>query len=122
MTPDKEKKVSRLFPMSPAPKKKGSCSRHQTNGNEVSIDPLVLRLILLLILAVATVFLAFPMPDSLLMGEVADRDVKADRDLIVEDRVGTKEKRETARRTSPTILDLDDLATMGLKEQVHQVF
>ncbi|MEW6267637.1 MAG: HDIG domain-containing metalloprotein [Thermodesulfobacteriota bacterium] len=121
MTQDKSSKVSRLFQVGSGAKKKGPPARRSSWKEHLSNRALG-RVGLLLFLSLATVFLAYPMPDSLLMGDVADRDVKADRDLLVEDLAATREKRETAVRTSPLVFDLDDLAAQAVREQIHQVF
>ena len=56
------------------------------------------------------------------MYEIADRDIKADRDFMVKDLVATKKKQEAARRKSPAVFDLDDLAAQEVREQVHRLF
>lgn len=121
MAGERDWNVSRLFLSAKGGKKKsgtglGGCKEKR------GVNPFVVRGLLLLLLATATVFLAFPMPDSLRMGEVADRDVKADRDLMVKDLVTTKEKRESARRRSPRVFDLDDMAAVAARDQVHRLF
>ncbi|MFH1090627.1 MAG: HDIG domain-containing metalloprotein [Pseudomonadota bacterium] len=74
----------------------------------------------------AVVFLAFPMPEaynmSLLPGEIADRDVKADRDFMVNDEVTMEKMRETAVRSSPAVFDLDDMSAAGVQEIVRSLF
>ena len=125
MSAGAEKKVSRLFlDRSGSSKKKASSKRKKPAPPRV--HPLVVRILLVFILAVATVFMAFPMPQeyntSLLLGDIAGQDVKADRDLMVQDRASTIEKRQTVRRNSPPVFDLYDHAAMGVQSRVHDVF
>ena len=126
MATNKDKKVSRLFLSYGAGRKKTSGNRGAPKKASFSINPLLLRITLILGLAVVTVFLAFPMPESynvsLLLGDIADQDVKADRDLMVLDRTATKEKRDAARRAAPAVFDLDDQAGQRLEERVHHLF
>ena len=116
MSEGRDKKVSRLFVSGSGGKKK--CAAR----SRFRFNPILIRAGMILLLSAATVFIAFPMPDSLLMGEIADRNIKADRDLMVKDVVATKEKQRMARDNVPLVFDLDDLATQGAKEQVHRLF
>ena len=126
MPADKDKKVSRLF-LFAGPRKKAPGGRGAAAPKERSPrQQLALRLGLLAVLAAATVFMAYPMPEaynmSFRLGEIADRDLKADRELMIADHVATAQKKDEARRTSPTVFDLDDLAAQGVREQLHQIF
>ena len=125
MTGDKGKNVSRLFIMSPWSRKKGSGNR-QSPRIFRRFRAESLPVCLLLLLALATVFLAYPMPDeyniSLQLGEIADRNVKADRDLMILDQVATNKKRVEARRNVPPVFDLDDRAAQEAYERLHRVF
>jgi hypothetical protein len=126
MPTSKPKQVSRLFLGYGAGRKKPFGSRGGSKKATFIIHPMLLRTTLILGLAVGTVFLAFPMPESynmsLLLGDIADQDVKADRDLMVMDRVATKEKRDAARRATPVVFDLDDQAGQRLEERVRHLF
>ena len=59
---------------------------------------------------------------SLLLGDVAEQDVKASRDLMVLDRVATRKKREAAYQSTPSVFDLDDRVAPAIKDQVHRLF
>jgi putative nucleotidyltransferase with HDIG domain len=117
MSGDKNGKVSRLF-VAASSASKTAASRAQ----EVKNYPAFLHAALLLVISVAAVFMAFPMPDSLLMSEIADRSVRADRELMVEDPSATQEKRDAARRNSPTVFDLDDGAAHAAKARLNSLF
>ncbi|MEW5724597.1 MAG: HDIG domain-containing metalloprotein [Thermodesulfobacteriota bacterium] len=120
MVGEKENKVSRLF--LGLQRRKAAGVRSAAKKKKRRFEPWAPRLALLGVLSILTVFIAFPMPDSLQLEEIADRDVKADRDLMVMDPVATEEKRQAARRNSPLVFDLDDLAAQGVQEQVHRLF
>lgn len=117
MTGDKNGKVSRLF-LAASSAGKTAANRAQGMKNY----PIVLPLGLLVVISVAAVFMAFPMPDSLQMSEIADRSVRADRELMVEDPAATREKRDAVRRNSPTVFDLDDGAAQAAKERLNGLF
>ena len=121
MPADKERKISRLFGRF-AVKKKSGQARPSSKKKKERPYPRVIRVSLLIVLGLVAVFTAYPMPDSLQLGEIADRDVKADRDFMVVDPAATEEKREAARRNAPMVFDLDDLAAQGVQEQVHRIF
>ncbi len=119
-----EKKVKPLGLASSKPKKKNAKGRGAAETKPGS-RPKILRVVLVLGLATATVFLAFPMPEaynlSLLLGDIADQDVRAERDFMVLDSIATTKKREEARLKSPTVFDLDDRTALVVQEQLHRL-
>ena len=120
-----EKKVSQLIGDRLKPKKKGKPGRGKAQTTAQS-HPYLVRAGLIIILSIAAVFLAFPMPESynlsLFVGDIADRDVKADRDLMVLDRTATDEKKESVRRKNLNVFDLDDQASDRASRMVKDFF
>lgn len=121
MAGEKERKIGRLQ-VKWAEKEKKPAKSSKSKNKRYQVDPLLIRLGLVFILAISTVFLAFPMPDSLIMGDIADRDVKADRDLMVEDPAATLDRRAAARNGTLPVFDLDDQAAPAIRELVHNMF
>ena len=126
MASDKDKKSGRRPISSPGAKKKQTPVKNFTDRISEIFKNAVFHMCLVLSLAVITVFLAFPMPEaynlSLLLGDIADQDIKAARDLDVLDKAATSEKRETARRNSPLVFDLNDNADDVDRKLVNRLF
>ena len=56
------------------------------------------------------------------MGDIADRDVKADRDFMVEDQIAAKQKKEDARARVPLVFDLNDTGYEAEMNKVRDLF
>jgi hypothetical protein len=56
------------------------------------------------------------------LGEIADRNVKAKHDFLVEDEEATTKKREEAIRQSPVVYDLDERITRSLIDKLEASF
>ncbi|MFH1139418.1 MAG: HDIG domain-containing metalloprotein [Pseudomonadota bacterium] len=125
MAVDFEKNVSRLFGDRFKSKKKVRSGLGQVKTPPQQ-HPYLIRSGLVFFLAVAAVFLAFPMPESfnlsLFVGDISDRNVKADRDLMVLDRAATEEKRDSAGRKTLNVFDLDDQASDRAAQTVGEFF
>ena len=56
------------------------------------------------------------------LGEIADRNVKAKHDFLIEDEEATTKKREEAVRQAPIVYDLDERITNNLIEKLDASF
>lgn len=66
--------------------------------------------------------LNMPAPGQIFVaGEIADRDVVAHRDLLVEDAQATVQQRERLLSQQPTVFDLSTAELAGLREQVGSI-
>ncbi len=81
------------------------------------------------ILAVITVIATFILYPKLIIskpsyeiGEVADRDIKAPRDLLIEDKEATRKKQEQAADAVLTVYDNDKSLADSLAEKIRQAF
>ncbi len=126
MAGEHEKKVSRLFLNFPGVRKKPTSGRSCAKPASRINNPYILRLGLGMLVALTAVLLILPSTPStdikLTVGDLADRDIRADQDLMVLDRLATLEKRQTARRDSPSVYDLDDMADERAAERIHVLF
>lgn len=90
------------------------------------VNSILLRLSLLLFLAVLVTLLAFPrvLPRevSIEVGEVAARDIKADRDLMVFDQAATNAKRLAAEHEYFLVLDFDDQSAVRARQVIGNLF
>lgn len=59
---------------------------------------------------------------SFQLGDIADRNVKADRDLLIEDEGATARKREEAVRGAPVIYELDENVANQVFERLESAF
>ena len=57
-----------------------------------------------------------------LLGDIADRNVKAKHDFLIEDEEATAKKREEAIRQSPIVYDLDERITRNLIDKLEASF
>lgn len=121
----KDSKVRRLIPYTSSAQSK-SGSRTRNKSEKAMVNPLLLRFCLLLALALVPALLAlpgsYPQEIRVKLGEVADRDIKADRDLMVRDQAATAVKRKAASQDTLPVFDLDDQATIRVRKQIHDVF
>jgi len=117
--------VSRLLLHVPGLQIKGTARRNKAKQGPL-VNPVLLRLCLMLLLALFLALLAFPglSPREIEMqvGDVADRDIKADQDLMILDQASTVAKRAAVSRNSLPIFDLDDQAASRARELVSSVF
>ena len=93
---------------------------------KVLVRPALLKTCLLLALALALALLALPasLPYEveLGVGDVAPRDVRADRDMMILDQAATVSRRLEARRGVLPVFDLDDQAAEHSVEQLQALF
>jgi len=93
---------------------------------QVLVRPQLLKVCLLFALALILALLALPgsLPYEveLAVGDVAQRDVRADRDLMILDQAATVARRMEARRSVAPVFDLGDQAAAHALEQVHEFF
>ncbi|MDR2422040.1 MAG: hypothetical protein LBE01_01525, partial [Deltaproteobacteria bacterium] len=72
--------------------------------------------------ALTTVLLSNPAPERYLVGEVANRTIRADREIAVPDPLATAAARLEAFRETPPILTLDERATDASIGKIRQLF
>jgi hypothetical protein len=110
-----------LFGMS-----KKSRSRRPRVVEEVLVRPALLKTCLLFALALSLALLALPgsLPYEveLGVGDVAPRDVRADRDLMILDQTATVSRRLEVRRGVLPVFDLDDQAADHSVHQIQELF
>lgn len=125
MAGEGDKKVSRLFLVRAGAKKRGTGGR-SASKSEFRPNPVLIRLCLLIFVAAVTVLLLLPPSPNhetrLRIGDIADRDIKAARELMVLDRTATIEKRQAVSRNSPAVFDLDDQAAQRAGVRIHELF
>jgi len=86
------------------------------------------RLHWLMLLAVIVVFTAILYPGLVVtdltyrIGDVAERDIKASRDFLIEDRQATEANQLKAQESSLTVYDYDVLLARNLTRNIDQVF
>ena len=56
------------------------------------------------------------------LGEIADRNIKAKHDFLIEDEEATAKKREEAIRQSPIVYDFDEKITRNLIDKLEASF
>ncbi|HMK65862.1 MAG TPA: HDIG domain-containing protein [Thermodesulfobacteriota bacterium] len=56
------------------------------------------------------------------VGEIAQSDIKASQDVLVEDQVLTDQKRQEIAAQTPTVYDFDEQIGLGLEERIRQGF
>jgi cyclic-di-AMP phosphodiesterase PgpH len=56
------------------------------------------------------------------LGDVADRNIKAKQDFLIQDEEATAKKREEAARQAPIVYDLDEAAGQQIKARVEKAF
>ncbi len=56
------------------------------------------------------------------LGDIANRNIKAKRDFLVEDREATLKKREEAARQAPVVYDLDESVSQRSQERLEAAF
>ncbi len=82
----------------------------------------------ILLLLVMTVFTVILYPNVFFtrytykLGDVADRDIKASDDFLVEDRIGTEKKEQEARGTVLTVYDQNALLLTEISRNVEKAF
>lgn len=91
------------------------CRLHQCGGG--------IAWLLLSMFALALISgMNMPAPGRIFVaGEIADRDVVAHRDLLVEDSQATHDQRERLLSQQPTVFDLSTAELAGLREQVGSI-
>lgn len=99
-------------------KKEGESRASAKKGKHrpvIWIRPEALRWYILLGLSVIIAVLLFPniliVPQSYELGDVADRDIKASREFLIENRELTEANRETAAKNALSVYDFDPAAT-----------
>ena len=93
---------------------------------QAKVNPVLLRICLIIFLALFLAFLAFPgffhRGVVMKVGDIADRDIKADRDLMILDQASTAIKRAAAGRDALPVFDLNDQAASRARELIQGVF
>lgn len=106
--------------------KKGGVNWWRKLVTQIPLSLIMIRFYLLISLALILVFLAlpssFPGEVTLEIGDIADRNIKADRDLIVLDQASTAAKKKAASRDSLLVFDLDDQAATRSRELIQSIF
>lgn len=89
-------------------------------------EPLVQRAFILVVLSLIIAALITPSftgtKRTYQVGDIADRNIKAKRDILVEDAAATAKKREEAARSAPAVYDLDENVVVHLQERVQVSF
>jgi putative nucleotidyltransferase with HDIG domain len=83
---------------------------------------LSLRLIFVIIIAGATVFLSNPNPESYQVGLVADHTIRSDREIMAPDPAATAEARRAAYRQTTPIFTLDERVTDLTIAEIRRIF
>ncbi|MBW2621402.1 MAG: HDIG domain-containing protein [Deltaproteobacteria bacterium] len=123
-----DSKIRRFIPNFPGGQRKGApqARNKDKKDKKVKVNPLLLRLCLLLALALLPALLAlpgsYPQEIRVKLGDVAKRDIKADRDLMILDQAATSAKRKAASQNALPVFDLDDQVTSRVRKQIHDVF
>lgn len=92
------------------------------SGNDIGIvGGVVFVAVLILMSALAGVDFK-PKPRLYLAGEIAENDVRADKDFLVEDTASTMRKREQVAAAQPPVFDYDDNAFRKVETHVYSVF
>ena len=70
--------------------------------------------------------MVFPRPQALHfdyeVGDIAENDIKASADFLVEDKVSTDKRQQDQINESPLIFDLDERIGPGINARLHQAF
>ncbi|MBU1001682.1 MAG: HDIG domain-containing protein [Proteobacteria bacterium] len=107
-------------------KKKPGQSRLTESASAVATHPtalgVALYLVSLLLLSALAGVEFTSGPPLYLAGDIAEQDVTAQRDLLVEDVESTRAKRQQAAEAQPPVFDLDINAFVELEQSVHAAF
>lgn len=119
---EKEKKE----PEKPKTKAKAGCHGTSKLCPCFLKDPHNQRVLILAGLSLVIAFLLTPSftvyRPSYQLGDVADRNIKAKRDFLVEDEVATAKKREEAVRQSPIVYELDETIAQQAQQKLETAF
>lgn len=89
-------------------------------------DPFVQKGFILVVLSIIIAALITPSfmvsRRSYRLGDIADRNIKAKRDILVEDEAATIKKRQEAARQAPAVYDLDENVVVHIHERVQAAF
>jgi putative nucleotidyltransferase with HDIG domain len=89
-------------------------------------DPHNQRILILVGLSMVISFLLTPsftvFRPSFQLGDIADRNIKAKRDFLIEDEVATAKKREEAVRQSPIVYELDESIGKQAQQKLETAF
>lgn len=89
-------------------------------------DPFVQKALLMVSFSVVIASLitpSFTSPRrSYQLGDIADRNIKNKREILIEDEAATAKKREEAARKSPAVYDLDDRVITSIQQRIENAF
>ncbi|MDI9571447.1 MAG: HDIG domain-containing protein [Pseudomonadota bacterium] len=90
------------------------------------MDPVRQRWLILVLLSLALTAMLLPTATVIAprykLGAIADKNIKADRDFLVEERAATELKRLEAAQSSRNIFDLDDTVPPRIRDNVMKAF
>ena len=125
MADEREKAPARLFAMRRQAPAKAPATRGRPAAPR-AISPGLLHVLLAVGLGLILVLLAMPVPirpsTPQDVGEIAVRDIKAPRDMMVQDAATTRQRRKEARANAPSVFDLNEQSAQETQEKIHRLF
>ncbi len=84
------------------------------------------RILLLIAFSLVAAVVVFPRPQAprldYQVGDIAERDIKASADFLVEDRESTAKRQQEQMEESPLVFDLDERIGAEINARLHQAF